>query len=191
MKKLFLVAAITAVGFASKAQVTFGVKAGLNIASLTGDDADGLSSLASFNGGGLVNIPISSQFSVQPELVYSGEGAKADGGKYLFNYINVPVLLQYNNASGFFAELGPQIGLLTSAKVKVDGGGSTDVKDQLKSTNFSVAVGLGYKLANGLGFNARYNLGLVNIVDADGSDLKSSAFQVGAFFSFGGKKSKD
>ncbi len=190
MKKLILAAAIIAVGYTANAQVSFGVKAGLNIANLTGD-LDGTSSLASFNAGGLVNIPVSSQFSVQPEVIYSGEGAKGDGGKYLFNYINIPVLFQYNNPSGFFAEVGPQIGLLTSAKAKIDGGGSTDVKEFLKSSNFSAAIGLGYKLANGLGFNARYNLGLVNISKEDGGTIKSSTFAVGAFFAFGGTKAKD
>jgi hypothetical protein len=191
MKKLFLVAAITAVGFASKAQVTFGVKAGLNISNWTGDDADGASSLTGFNAGGLVNIPISSMFSVQPEVTYSGEGVKFDGGKYTTNYINIPVLFQYNN-SGFYGELGPQIGILASAKAKIDGGGSSDAKDLFKSTNFSVAIGAGYKLSNiGLGFGVRYNLGVANIIDADGTDIKTSVFQVGASFSFGGKKSND
>ncbi len=191
MKKLFIAAAITLVGFTAQSQVTFGVKAGLNVSSWTGDDADGTSSLTSFNGGGFVTIPVSSMFSVQPELLYSGEGVKVDGGKYTLGYINVPVLFQYRN-SGFIAELGPQLGLLTSAKAKADGGDSEDVKDAFKSTNFSLAVGVGYKLMNGLGFNARYNLGLGNIIDADGVDIKTSVFQVGAFFSFGGgSKSND
>lgn len=188
MKKLLIVAAITLVGIAANAQVTYGVKAGLNIANLTGDtEGLGLSSLASFNAGALVNIPVSSQFSVQPEVVYSAEGAKADGGKIALNYVNIPVLFQYNN-SGFFGELGPQLGILTSAKVKPDDGDDYDLKDQLKSTNFSLAFGAGYKLANGLGFNARYNLGLSNIADSDDGTLKSNAFQVGAFYTFGGKK---
>ena len=191
MKKFFLVAAITVVGFAANAQVTFGVKAGLNISSWTGDDADGASSLTGFNAGGLVNIPISSMFSVQPEVTYSGEGVKFDGGKYTTNYINIPVLFQYNNPSGFFAHVGPQIGILASAKSKPEGGGSTDAKDAFKSTNFSAVIGAGYKLANGLGFNARYNLGLANIIDVDEVSVKTSVFQVGAFFAFGGKKSND
>ena len=112
--------------------------------------------MASFNGGALVNIPVSSQFSVQPEVVYSSEGAKATGGKISLNYVNIPVLFQYNN-SGFYGELGPQLGILTSAKAKPDDGDDTDIKDVLKSTNFSLAIGAGYKLTNRLGFGARYN----------------------------------
>ena len=191
MKKLFLVAAITAIGFAANAQVTFGVKAGLNISSWTGDtESIDPSSLIGFNAGGLVNIPISSMFSVQPEVTYSGEGVKVEGGKYQLNYINIPVLFQYNN-SGFYGELGPQVGILASAKAKPDDGDDLDVKDLFKSTNFSLAIGAGYKLTNGLAFGVRYNLGLANIVDADGVSIKTSVFQVGASFSFGGKKSND
>ena len=68
----------------------------------------------------------------------------------------------------------------------------TDIKDNLNSTNFSFAIGAGYKLASGLGFGARYNLGLSNIADESESDLKVGGFQVGLSYTFGGgKKSKD
>ena len=190
MKKFFLVAAITLVGFAANAQVTFGVKAGLNLSNLTGDDVDGFSSLAGLNAGGQVNIPVSSMFSVQPEVVFSMEGAKSDDVKLHMNYINIPVLFQYNNPSGFFAHVGPQIGILASAKVKGDGV-DADYKEFFKSTNFSAVIGAGYKLANGLGFNVRYNLGISNVAEEDEAVIKVSTFQVGAFFSFGGAKSND
>ena len=43
MKKLFLFAAVAVFGFTMNAQeVTFGAKAGVNFASLGGDDSDGL-----------------------------------------------------------------------------------------------------------------------------------------------------
>ena len=185
MKKVFLAAAIVTLGIAANAQTTFGVKAGLNIANLTGD-TEGLntSSLTSFNAGAFANIPVSSQFSVQPEVLYSGEGAKATGGKLALNYVNIPVLFQYNN-SGFYGELGPQLGILTSAKAKPDDGDDTDIKDVLKSTNFSLAFGAGYKLAGGLGFGVRYNLGLSNIADSDEGTLKSNTFAVGVSYAFG------
>lgn len=185
MKKLFLVAAITAVGFAANAQVNFGVKAGLNISNLTGDGVD-TDSKAGFNAGGFATIPVSSMFAVQPELLYSVEGAKSGDTKLHLNYINIPVLFQYRK-SGFVGELGPQLGILASAKAKADGE-SADIKDYFKSTNFSLAIGAGYQLTNGLGFGVRYNLGLSNIGDAEGSDIKTSTFSVGASFAFGGKK---
>jgi len=187
MKKVILSLAIVAIAtLGANAQVKFGVKAGLNIANITGD-VSGLSSITSFNAGGTVNIPIASEFSVQPELLYSGEGAKEGSGKYHLNYINVPVMLQYHN-SGFVGELGPQIGFLASAKAK-SGGTSVDVKDQFKSTAFALAFGVGYQLQQGIGFGVRYNLGLSNIVDNSGSDkAHSSVFSVGASYTFKSKK---
>ncbi len=199
MKKVVLVLAVIAIGFAAEAQVKFGVKAGLNAYNFSGDDADDeFETKIGFNAGGLVNVPISDKFSFQPELLFSAEGAKISEGddriNYNLNYINIPLLAQFNSASGFYAEAGPQIGFLMSAKADSKiGGVSTDedIKDQLHSTNFSFAIGAGYKLASGLGFGARYNLGISNIVDESESDLKVGGFQIGLSYTFGGGKSKD
>jgi Outer membrane protein beta-barrel domain len=202
MKKVVLVLAIIAVGFGAQAQVKFGVKAGLNGYNFSGDDTDGenFKTKIGFNAGGFANIPVGEKFSVQPELIYSVEGAKISEGEdrvnYNMNYINIPVLVQFNSASGFYAEAGPQIGFLTSAKADTKIGGvstDTDVKEFFKGTNFSAAIGLGYKLSSGLGFGARYNFGLGNIGEEAGSDIKLGGFQVGLSFSFGGgkKETKD
>ena len=188
MKKLFLVAAITAIGFAANAQVAFGVKAGLNLSNLKGD-GESLDSKAGFNAGGFATIPVSSMFAVQPEILFSVEGAKQDEIKYNLNYINIPVMFQYRN-SGFIGELGPQIGILASAKAKLDDE-TADIKDGFKSTNFALVIGAGYQLTNGLGFGVRYNLGLSSIAEDSDAEIKTSTFSVGASFSFGGKKSSE
>jgi hypothetical protein len=194
MKKLLIVfaaVALVSTANAQKGTVTFGAKAGANFSMFGGDDNDGFDSKIGFHAGGLVNIPVSSMFSVQPEVLFSAEGAKMkddpDDIKYNLGYINIPVLLQYNNPSGFYAETGPQIGLLITAKGKV-GDESTDIKDSFKSTNFSWAIGAGFKTKSGLGFGARYSLGLGNIVDEDDVDIKQSNIGVGIFYTFGGKK---
>ncbi|MBL7745326.1 MAG: PorT family protein [Chitinophagaceae bacterium] len=198
MKKvLVLVAAVVLVSAvqAQKGSIKFGVKAGANFYKFSGDDADfgdvSPKIQVGIAGGGLVNIPVSDMFSVQPEILFSMEGAKYEesGDKLMYktNYINIPVLFQYNNASGFYAETGPQIGFLMSAKAD-DGSNSTDVKDSFKGTNFSWALGLGYKTKSGFGFGARYNLGLGNIIDETDVDIKLGGFHVGVFYLFGGEK---
>ena len=149
MKKILFASLLLLLAVSSFAQVNFGLKAGVNFSSFTGADAGGSSTLTGFNIGGLVNFPISPMFSVQPELFFSQEGAKETGSdnKLSLGYINIPVLLQYNNArpAGFYAETGPQLGLLISAKDKSNGV-SVDVKSSIKSTAVSWALGLGYKL---------------------------------------------
>jgi opacity protein-like surface antigen len=69
---------------------------------------------------------------------------------------------------------------------KADG---EDVKEDLETMNFSWAIGAGYKLSNGLGFGARYNLGLSNIAKTDDSGegkVKSNVIQIGLTYTFGG-----
>jgi len=63
------------------------------------------------------------------------------------DYVNIPVLFKYNNPGGFFAETGPQLGFLISAKAK-SGSVSFDAKSNYKSTDFSWAIGAGYLISS-------------------------------------------
>ena len=178
MKRLFFVAA-TFCFLTTQAQ--FGFKGGVNISNLHGSDVSDAKSLAGFYLGAYYNIGINDNFSVQTEAVYSAEGAKESGtdAKLHLNYINLSALFRYNVPGGFFVGTGPQLGLLTTAKVK-SGGTSVDVKDQFKSSNFSWAVAAGYDFPMGLGFYARYNIGLAKIAKDDPTpDVKSGCFQFG------------
>src|SRR5687768_4209669 len=140
MKKVFLSFFLAASFYGASAQVQFGVKAGANLATLTGDDVEDVKSKIGFNAGVFAEIPVSEQFSVKPELVYSLQGAKSDGdgdAKINLSYINLPILAKYNISEGFFAEAGPQIGFLTTAKAKSDAG-DFDIKDGFKSVDFAL-----------------------------------------------------
>jgi len=196
MKKIALVlfAGISLVS--AKAQIQFGVKAGANLANIS--KVDGSKTLVNLNAGVLASIPLAGQLSLQPEVVYSGQGVKGDGGSDHLNYINVPVLLKYSLPVGVFFQTGPQIGFLMSAKEKEDGGSSTDIKDLFKSTDFSWALGGGYLIPDvNLGFDVRYNLGLTKLGKSvngqSGFEGKNGVFQIGVFYLFGsssGKSSK-
>src|SRR6202011_1165071 len=110
----------------------------------------------------LASIKVPGSFSIQPEVNYSGQGAKFtsfNDAEETFNmgYINVPVLLKYHFPLGLFAETGPQLGFLLSAKSKI-GSNSADFKSAVKSTDFSWAFGVGYMIPIvKLGVDARYN----------------------------------
>lgn len=188
MKKVILsFVIISLVALNSYSQANFGLKAGMNIATLRGDEVDDAKSLIGAYGGVFVTIPVSTMFSFQPEVLYSMEGAKEDGtdAKLMLNYVNVPLMLKYNDPMGFFAELGPQIGFLASAKVK-DEGETADIKDLFKSTNFSVGIGAGFNFTPTVGVGLRYNLGLSNISEDSGDDVKTGTFSIGIHYSFGG-----
>lgn len=197
MKRLLIVAAFISTGMFVNAQTTYGVKAGANFYQFGGEDGSDIESQkmkVGFNLGGFVNLALSEQFSIQPELLFSSQGTMQKSGEakvtWNLNYINIPVMAQYNTASGFYAETGPEIGFLMSAKakVKVDGeSDSEDIKDQFKGFNFSWGLGAGYKLSSGLGIGARYVLGLANIIDAEEVKVTNNGFHVGLFYTLGGK----
>jgi opacity protein-like surface antigen len=186
-KAILLFVCAVSLAVASQAQdIKFGAKAGLNLASLSGEDADEAKMKIGFHVGGLVQIPLADQLLLQPELVYSAQGAKDeddDDNKLNLGYINVPVLAKYQSTSGFFGETGPQIGILLAAKSKFEGG-STDVKDDMKKIDFSWAFGIGYQTASNVGVNVRYNLGLSKIYDEGEAKVKNSVFQIGVFYIF-------
>lgn len=183
MKKILLLAVVTVLGFTNvNAQETkFGAKGGLNFASVSGDNTEGIDVVTSLNFGVLSEIPISDKFSFQPELMYSGQGYSFNENTIALSYLNLPLMGKYYITKGLSVEAGPQIGFLFSAKNE-----ETDVKDSFNSFDFGVNFGLGYKLENGLNFGARYNLGLtdINNLDNSSSKNKNGVFQlsVGYFF---------
>ncbi len=183
---LVLIAAASAM-FAS-AQIHFGIKAGYNLANLPSSPVQpSVSSKSDFNAGVLASIPLFSSCSLQPEIMYSGQGdaftSTYISGKSNLDYLNIPVLFKYQHSSGLFAESGPQLGILLSSKASA-GGNTFDNKSTTKSTDFSWAFGIGYKLPLGLGIDARYNLGLTNLNNDSQvqSNYKNSVFQFGLFY---------
>jgi opacity protein-like surface antigen len=187
MKKIILSAvAVFAFGFANAQEVKFGAKAALNVATLTGDVEDA-SSLVGFQVGGFAEIKISDKFSVQPELLYSAQGASFDGGDTKLNYLNIPVMAKFYVADAFSLEAGPQVGFLLSAKS--DG---EDIKDFYSSTDFGINLGAGYDFTENLSVGLRYNFGLSNVTDfgdledfiGEDISIKNNVFSVSVGYKF-------
>jgi hypothetical protein len=173
-----------------RAQWRFGVKAGYNLSniSVSGNNvASSFSTISGFNVGLLVKIPLCHHFSLQPEMMYSGQGASLTdtSAQLRYNYINVPVLLKYQHASGLFAETGPQLGFLVSANI-TGNGKDADVTSNTQPSDFSWIFGIGYKVPKKrMGADLRYNLGFSNIAGNDNpATFKNSVFQFDLFYLF-------
>ena len=189
MKKLFLTAAaVFAFSFANAQDVKYGAKAGLNISSITGDGTEDVSSKIGFQVGGFAEIKISDKFAIQPELLYSAQGAKAklsEEGVSIkatqkLAYLNIPVIAKYYVAKGFSLEAGPQLGFLLSAEQEstesIDGVTTTesdDNKEGFNSTDFGFNLGAGYDVTENINLGVRYSIGLSNIVK-DSEDFKQN-----------------
>lgn len=193
MKKIILtVAAVFAFGLANAQDVKFGVKGGLNLATLGGDVDDNVDAKIGFNVGGFVEIKISDKLAVQPELLYSVQGDKYSESfgsvnytvKENLSYINVPVMVKYYVADKFNLEAGPQVGFLVSAKAKQDSE-NVDIKDGLNTIDFAANFGAGYDFTENLSVGVRYNLGLANIVkDSDDYKVNNRVFSLSVGYKF-------
>jgi len=152
-------------------------------------------------GGFLVNIPVGTGgMAVQPELMYNGQGGKLTetstlGGTQRYeqdlHYLSLPIMLQWKSTSGLYLELGPQASYLFRA---TQDNGTTDESNKDDFDNFDIAAagGIGFMSRIGLGVGARYNYGLSNIWEDNGTnsnaELKNRVLHVGLFYHFGAAK---
>ena len=204
MKRIFLGLALAAGSFAfaqststadskstkSSSAIRFGLKAGMNVSNVSTMD---MNSKVGFYGGVFANIPVVKDFSVQPEVLYSGVGAKAKGdndAKLNLEYISVPVMFQYNALPNLYVEAGPQFSFLVDARLK-NSYSSQLLKDGTKSFDFGIGFGTGYYFTRHIGVNIRYVAGLSDIVkvryqygyDRTGT-AKNGTFQLGVNYKF-------
>lgn len=193
MKKLFLGLTICAGSLifaqetvkTSTSPVKFGIKAGLNVSSVNADDSK---AKAGIYGGFFANIPVATSFSVQPELLYNGMGAKhkdLSDVRLNLDYISIPVMLQYNILPELYLEAGPQFSFAISRKIKGDGG-SADVQNFYKGFDFGVGLGAGYYFAQGFGLTARFVAGATDIIENNSNNdaVRNSVFQIGVAYKF-------
>ncbi len=191
MKKVFFLTAMLTASLlikAQKAHVELGLKGGLNVATLSSPAYNYSSDpRISANFGGLAHIHLSKEFAIQPELLFSGQGAKrtSEGKEFKtnLNYLQIPVLLQYLIGTGFRLETGPQFGFLLNANSKVDNV-TTNVNYAYKTMDAAWVFGAGYLTPSGFGIDARYNLGFANINDISGTKINNRVFSVGIFYQF-------
>ncbi len=195
-KSLLFLFALTISMTTAFSQVSGGLKAGLNLANtMSSEDGWDTDMMTGFHIGGYLDLAVSESFSVQPELLFSTQGAKmteSDNGvdyesKFKLNYLNIPVLAKVKLGEVFNIHAGPQFGILMSSKIKVEDI-ELDMKDDTNSVDVGIAAGLGVDLPMGLNFAARYNLGISDIAkDNEGDKIKNGVFQLSVGYTIFGK----
>lgn len=170
-------------------QTQLGIKAGFNINDISDDAApNNTATRVGFHGGLLVHIHATRNLAIQPELVYSSQGAKYTlnnfNGDVETGYLNIPVLLQYMARNGFRLQTGPQLGILLDGKIERNNGSTTNLKPIMNEADFSWAFGVGYLSRTGLGVDARFNLGITDVFEQGGRDSQNRVWQIGLFYQF-------
>ncbi len=218
MKRLIItIFAIVVVFTLSSASVsaqglTGGFKGGMNIANLHGKDVKELEeemgvdlvSKMGFCAGGFITYNINDMFAIQPELLFTMKGVKAEEevlGETVkvtmkVNYLEIPVLAKLsiptpgNVRPSLF--VGPSLAIKLSSKLKIEYAGESEEEDieELKSTDFGLVFGGGIDFGLGRGkltVDARYTLGLTKVHEPEEGeeiDIKNGAISimVGYFF---------
>jgi hypothetical protein len=187
MKKIIVsIAVISMLAFYSQTYaqgIGIGIKVGANFANQSITDVSS-ESVTGFAGGAYLVLAFSEKWAIQPEVLFSAQGADLPSGTNEFNYMSIPVLLRWKPVSVLSFEAGPQFSSLLSA---VSDG--TDVKDDFKNSDFGLAVGATVHLPLGLNAGARYIWGFTNVSDLqDDTEVKNSVFQIYAGWTIIGKK---
>jgi hypothetical protein len=180
MKKIIVTLLCVGVSAYSFAQeFAIGIKGGPNFANIDTEASAGANyeNRTGFHLGAFAQIK-GERVGFQPEILFSQQGStvKYSGQpdiKSNFSYVNIPLIVKLYTVAGINLQVGPQIGLLTSAEYDDD-----DIKDELKSTDFSLALGVGWDLPFGLTIDGRYNWGLSDVNDSVGQGSGAPAVTI-------------
>lgn len=224
MKKIFISMAVAVMALTASAQrassssssffstekanlpVTFGIRGGLNVASMSMKDDSNYKSRAGFNAGVAVDFPIMESFYIQSGLYYTTKGFKFEYGyegyefedKLNIGYLEIPILASYrynfNDANQLQFNFGPYFayGLHGKVKEKETYRGRTYEEDydwykdndNTKRFDMGLQLGLGVTLAKHYYVGLAYEFGLISQVkDSDGY-FKTRNFMVNVGYQF-------
>lgn len=223
----FIIIIMTVLQSPVKAQKAHtGIQAGLSFSDWIGDDAEKMANEfnTGFEGSGIsntnmdkksrlgysigafVNFRFTDIISLQPELLYTTEGTKFEGGgnylghnfttevTYKTNYLAIPLLLKITMPTKSFLPffiIGPSFAFNLSSNVEVSAdvegqSASTEVSiSDIKSPNYDLIFGVGFDTAMGIQFAVRYNMGLVSVIDSpDNIKIKNKVITIMAGMTF-------
>ena len=194
MKKVFLALALVVAGItASQAQVSFrpGIKGGLNISRFTQNESANqkYSWKNDFYVGVVGELNLSKVYTLQPEIVYSRQGAVSE----VLNNFNVTKedinvsYLSFGIANKFKAKnfsfiVGPSVDININDKGKELG---QNYNNDFTGVDLAFFGGVGYNFTKEFSLEARIKKGIIPVVDDFDYNATNIVFQVGAVYTFG------
>ena len=206
MKKIltlsFTLCFVFAVNY-SQAQARIGLKAGLNLSTMTLKES-GMSldpkTMTGFHVGLISEIPLNDKLFFQPGILYSTKGSKYSVSgmdvSITPSFVEVPVNVLFKSDLGSAKLLlfaGPYFAFGIGGDVKSPSDtkaisyGSGDQKD-MKSFDFGLNFGAGVEVSN-FQITAQYGLGLSNLapVTTNSAEMKVRTIGISVAYLFGGK----
>lgn len=183
MKKVILIAIMlfSATTVIKAQSIRLGIKGGVNFANQNGDDVPDVNkdAITSYHAGLVAEVKLMDRFAIQPELLYSTQGASyKNAGEEFKNelgYLAIPVLAKIYLSESLSLELGPQASFLLKDRKNFDPGDANTFE-------FAAVGGLGLNITKNLFVQARYGLGLTDATK--NADIKNSTIQLSAGIMF-------
>lgn len=177
------------------AQISFGPRIGLNLATWAGVN-NNAAIKPGLHIGGFAKLGLGEKLAFQPELLFSMKGAKSAGNTssysdaYAMNYLDIPLLLNVGKPSGMHFLIGAQPSLLLSAKHKVNSNGTktdSDAKDFFNGFDIAPVIGFGYQAEGGFSTDLRFTYGVPDIIkDNAGNSQHNFNLQLTFGYTIGG-----
>jgi hypothetical protein len=161
------------------AQITFGVKAGINLSKGNFDSIDGSNKLG-INAGLLSEIKLGEKFLLRPEVFYSAKGWKfpaisgSSGGSINLHYVTIPVLFGYRPISKLSILAGAELGYLLKTVRKPEAN-MPQIYNYYEKLDYGICLGLAYNLTKSIGVEMRYVYGFDTLIKASGRDANNNA----------------
>jgi len=197
---LLIAVAICATAHALYAQkrVSPGIRAGVNVATLSNINAD---FKTDFYAGGILSLNLGQRYTLQPELIYTRQGANhvvfvdEETGQpsreenVTIQYLSLGVINKFYFVEGFHGLVGPSLDMKIGKnfpRIDFD-------DDDYGGVDLGIALGLGYTLPFGLTVEGRFKTGLLDafnndyflrIFDDPDKVSLNRVFQIGVSYSF-------
>ncbi len=186
---LTLILAIATVAPAT-AQMSYGVKAGVNYADVSFDGDVASSGRVGLLAGGFATIPLFGWLAVQPEVIYTVKGTAVDvadiKSDLIVDYVEVPLLARISIRRKIYVAVGPSMAFRVRARSRTAFGGSTeeiDLKEDVESFDLGVVGAAGIDLGRWV-FDGRYTHGLSDIDASDDAKMRNRVLSVSAGIRF-------
>ncbi|MEC3880875.1 porin family protein [Parapedobacter sp. 10938] len=196
---LLLVVAIVATTqlFAQK-KVSPGIRAGVNVATLSNINADFKTDLYV---GGILSLHLGQRYTLQPELIYTRQGANnvtfvdeetgtpTGQENVTIQYLSLGAINKFYFVDGFHGLIGPSLDMKIGKnfpRIDFD-------DDDYGGVDLGISLGLGYTLPIGLTFEGRFKTGMLDAFNNDyflgmfddPDDISlNRVFQLGLSYSF-------
>jgi len=177
-------------------KVRAGITGGVNIANTVNAYNDNYSTgtIAGFNAGFTLDVPLIYPLSFEPEALFSQKGYSANTTDGHFtqrsNYIDVPLLAKLKLGPNFNFLIGPQLSFPISTTQTYDNGFSVVARQYYDTRSYNTildgVVGVSFDLSPNVELRARYTIDLQqNAQNSDyGPDYRNQVWQIGLGIKF-------